>query len=260
MTSYERLILDSEPFNYSSLLIRATSAPSPTSSHRLDIIPADLTHQSLSFLAFASLEAPSGHPPPLVRFWRDVDSYVSSVLQTTHFHIDVVPQTSGFSCLLLFGSSLRQPPKPRAACISCDTHHPIAQACLLRETPHNRVWMDAKLRPFYIVTPTSHVESLAVLSDAQLLAFWREGLDLVREHALACAGWEERALFERLTVNFGDYRNLAHLHLKIKLKKSIFKKIQANWPPGLQEKRQSAHMLASNPDNMRLYIGGTFRA
>lgn len=252
---------DEERSMFRSLSIRVL-APHRR-SRRILIQPADSGLQEMPFAAFARLGSDGADlPTPLVQFWRDVDRFVEQELRSRDFHCDIDPQGSGFVLSVLFSSSVtRAPPKPRLACISCDIGNPIAQACLIHETAWHRCWIDAKARCYYIVTPIAHVETFRDLSDTQLSTLWTDALDLLDLEVPRALGISSPGsqLFDRLTINFGCYRNLAHLHLKVKVSSSLFARIVAHWDPSRQARRQESLRLATNPHNMAAFIGGSFR-
>jgi hypothetical protein len=65
---------------------------------------------------------------------------------------------------------------PREECISCELQNPVSRVCLLCETSSNRVWMDAKARPMFVITPLLHHESLYTLDPDALFALFADSL------------------------------------------------------------------------------------
>lgn len=86
---------------------------------------------------------------------------------------------------------------------------------LVSESLHHRVWIDKRLRPMFVVTPRAHVERLSALDDAALCALFHDArATLQRECGTPRC--------DALRLNLGDFRNVAHLHLKVSLAAHVF--------------------------------------
>lgn len=98
---------------------------------------------------------------------------------------------------------------------------PVSQDSLLQETEHSRVWLDAKARPMFVVTPNRHLEKLSDLSDAELVDLFRTAVTIVQD--MGCSS------FNSMVLNHGDNRNHVHLHLKVRVHEGQFEKAARCW-------------------------------
>lgn len=143
-----------------------------------------------------------------------------------HFHTVVTPLTPirvdtpalaasssiGFVFSVHYQVQLKKkPPLPRALCISCDVDNEVSKCSMLKQSTHNRLWIDAKGncmmittldvcvhdchahmchmmslgRASFVVTPLAHVEHFNQISDASLLALYGDCFDVLEEEAIA---------------------------------------------------------------------------
>jgi len=92
---------------------------------------------------------------------------------------------------------------------------------LIATTKLNHVWIDKKLRPAFIVTPQHHAESFSDISDDGLFSLYEDAMALLKEQL------PPHGRFDSMRLNFGDFRNVPHLHLKIFVKKRSFRQCGA---------------------------------
>jgi diadenosine tetraphosphate (Ap4A) HIT family hydrolase len=109
---------------------------------------------------------------------------------------------------------------------------------LLSESQFTRVWIDAKARPMLIFTPVRHVERLSDMSDDELHDF------------LICVqtALTKRSLnrFHCAIVNHGDFRNHAHLHLKLRFQQHAFEEASKHWPTEERTKVERIRAFAAS--------------
>jgi diadenosine tetraphosphate (Ap4A) HIT family hydrolase len=98
--------------------------------------------------------------------------------------------------LLYRGLNRRDPPSdPELAKLK-------SSDCIIHQTEHTNVWIDAKGRRALVFTPKRHVERVSELAAA-------EWIDLLAAVAKFAAG------ATRAVINHGALQNHAHLHLKL---------------------------------------------
>jgi len=219
----------------------------------MEFTPSEASYQKLSFQTFVNLSTDRGKP--VVVFFRSILAFLKSK-DIEHFHLKIVPSSSAFSCLVFYGGD-KHKPRHRKACISCDLDNDVAKASSLGSTKHNRLWIDGKFRPMFIVTPIDHVEHMSQLSDDQLYALWRDACDLLAKQSQTES---KDCPFERMVVNHGNYRNLAHLHLKIGLKDRVFQGCVKGWSEELRAQFQRLQELCRDPAVLKAFIGGRAKA
>jgi diadenosine tetraphosphate (Ap4A) HIT family hydrolase len=130
-----------------------------------------------------------------------------------------------------------------SACISCDTDNVVSRATLLKQTELMHWWIDAKARPNYVITPVRHAERLSQLHDDELYALWADAARLLTEETGSC----DAAPFLSLIVNHGRFRNLAHVHLKLRFAELEFEReVRARWTA--ERRQQVQRILALNED------------
>jgi hypothetical protein len=152
---------------------------------------------------------------------------------------------------------------------------------LWKTTKYNRIWLDAKGRPCFVVTPIRHVEAFHELSDVELVAFYVDSCLLLRgmfadsSSSTAVeskqqqqqaekeedeeAAKDARILFDTMVVNQGNFRNLAHIHLKIRLNPQVFKVLQAtSWTAAQRLKYEKICEIMQDKTVFDALIGGAF--
>ena len=220
----------------------------------------------------------------VVTFFRDVFQYMDQVENQSDFHTKIQekhledPNKTSFYCLVVYGDENRigRRLRPRKMCISCELgQNQVSDASFIRSTQTNRCWIDAKGRPYYIITPIRHVESFTNLSDLEIFQLYFDAFHLLFDdlfpssHSFqeadcssilsATTAQLSQLHFVAIVVNFGGYRNLEHLHLKAQLSKQSFISMQANWSHARFVNWTKTLSLASDPSIMSDLIGGTFR-
>ena len=97
---------------------------------------------------------------------------------------------------------------------------PVTQNDLLvKEGKKSRVFLDAQARPLYISTMKRFVRRQNQITDEELIELWRKPIELCKsKDIIDCR------------INNGGFQNVAHLHLKIKIKPTIFEKNNSSNP------------------------------
>jgi RNA recognition motif. (a.k.a. RRM, RBD, or RNP domain)/HIT domain len=86
-----------------------------------------------------------------------------------------------------------------------------------------RVWMDAKARSMFVVTPRRHIESMADMTNEELRDLWMGCAAVVRREGLT----PEAVL--AMICNSGRRMNHAHLHVKLKIDSAVFNECRKRW-------------------------------
>lgn len=136
-----------------------------------------------------------------------------------------------------------------SACISCDTDNVVSRHSLLHESALNRWWMDAKARPNFVITPIRHAERLSELTDDELYALWADAARLLTDETGSdgAGGGDGGAAYLALIVNHGRFRNLPHVHLKLRFVAAEFdSSVRARW--SAERVEQMRRLLALNDD------------
>lgn len=218
----------------------------------------------------------------IVALCSEIEQYMSKKLKTEHYHLAVKPDgADSFLVSVPFGLETKSP-TPRETCISCDTDNEVSKCSAAGSSKTNKWWIDAKGRPSFVVTPKRHVEPLGDLSDDELYALWADTCTLLHDENkrvadAAAAAAEAKSdkskeaattseaasaptvRFEELVINQGGYRNLVHLHLKIRVSKEDFAAMQKVWPQQRLSDFKRLIELASDKSVFSSLIGGSFK-
>jgi len=215
-------------------------------------------------IAFAELLA-SGQERT-VSFFRQLLTYLAH-RAIEDFHLSLSEDKNGFRVDVYYGQDFG-PLRRRDTCISCDIGNDVSKCSLLKQTKHHRLWIDAKCRPTFVTTPVDHVEHMSQLDDDALFAFWADSHALLVEEyervhskvvsASAPEKVSQKARFLTMVVNHGTYRNLSHLHLKLRLAQQDFDYIRDAWPAERVRKFAQLVELASDRAVFASLIGGSF--
>ena len=196
---------------------------------------------------------------PAVRIVRHVLAEIESTHALEHFHFKVQNPFDYETRRLLPGCTLTviagdKPggPHKAATCMSCDLACSLAVGvgaesvpaaiaitsadALLVESAHTRVWIDAKARPMLIFTPRRHAERLSDLDDVEL-----EDLLRAIHTALTTRGLRT---FRGAIANHGDFRNHAHLHVKVRFPPHEFEKCK--WSADERQKLARVRAFAAS--------------
>eukprot|EP00455_Lapot_gusevi_P057286 TRINITY_DN970_c0_g3_i2.p1 TRINITY_DN970_c0_g3~~TRINITY_DN970_c0_g3_i2.p1 ORF type:complete len:234 (-),score=4.71 TRINITY_DN970_c0_g3_i2:83-784(-) len=187
---------------------------------------------------------------PVGRFFREVTSYLEQQRNIMHYHLRVVPDdTHGFAVEIFTGERLSGP-KPRPVCISCDLSFEAAISTLICETEYHRCWFDAKARLSFVITPKRHIFRLSEMEDEELQSFWFDAVRLLENEF----GSIDVIRFMTIVVNHGDYRNLEHVHMKLRFDKPTWSGLIQRWSP---ERLAQLHKIEeqSRDPNLALAIG-----
>ncbi|RKP10678.1 hypothetical protein THASP1DRAFT_27517 [Thamnocephalis sphaerospora] len=203
--------------------------------------PAHIYRPAKAFLtlaAFVGLDDSAGDACPpesstkvygrVCRFFRALLADVEGRLGLVHYKLAV--EWPAFQVVVIESTRTKAPPAGER-CISCDTTTPGAGSRLdFPATNLHRVWLDAKARPMLIITPTRHCERLSQCTDDELATFWWTAARAMQQELgvgvdmLAGPAAGANAVIRRLTLNHGNARNIAHLHLKILVRQELWKK------------------------------------
>jgi len=232
----------------------------------LCIQPSDkfLDHKSFAEFVSAFSDASSWTENPVVQFFRHLDCYVRHALKVDDFHLSVEDYKGdsrshdshvvrvGFCVRIYYGKNYQSCLKDRALCISCDLDNDVSKAAFLYSSRFHNLWLDAKARSMFVVTPHRHVERLSQLSDEELFSFWSEACALLAsEYDCALPAVQ----FDRMVVNQGLYRNLSHLHMKVYTGKSRWVALQRTWQVDRWRKWERIIQLSSDREIVRQLIG-----
>jgi hypothetical protein len=207
--------------------------------------------------------SPSGAPPlpsptsAAVRIMRQVLSELEVHHSLQHFHFKIQNpfdfekrrSLPGCTLTVLTGG---HPDGPLATtrCMSCDLSCPLALGVggsssvdatsadsLLSETKLTRVWIDAKARPMLVFTPVRHVQRLSDLDDCEFH-------DLL--HSIHTALTTRGLHVQCAIVNHGDFRNHAHLHVKVRFSPRVFENALRHWSQDEQQKLERIRSFAAS--------------
>ncbi|CAG8593218.1 3163_t:CDS:1 [Paraglomus brasilianum] len=183
-----------------------------------------------------------------VKFFRDILNKIEIDCRWHHFKFMVFEEDNSFYVKVSRVRN-RPPPAKVANCLSCDSHSetnrasslPYPSSTLAYEKLH-RLWFDAKARPMFIVTPERHIERLSDCTDEEIFAMFHLTCQLLDGEAKSTNAPWESGMFERMTLNHGNARNLEHLHLKVWIDEGKFEWMRSRWE---KEKREKFELLES---------------
>jgi len=192
-----------------------------------------------------------------IKFFRELLSYLNEV-SVQEYRLFIRNQHTGFAIETRWGKDDNPPPLTEGPCFSCDTKSDVAKFSLVESTEYHSIWLDARGRACYILTPNRHTEKLVDLGDDELFSFWWDIFPVLTKEKGGCVTpntpEKEKAIetksqsdstrvsevssvkFAQLEVNQGDYRKLPHLHLKAFLDQKEFNDYRRKWSPERQEK------------------------
>ncbi|KNC54362.1 uncharacterized protein AMSG_10355 [Thecamonas trahens ATCC 50062] len=111
-------------------------------------------------------------------------------------------------------------------CLSCETASVEARQSFVTDNEEACMWLDAKGRPMWVVTPRRHVDALSECTAAEKMAIFQlAATGLGASVAAAMAKEPAGFRFSTLKLNHGTYRNWEHLHLKISLHGSNWRQV-----------------------------------
>ncbi|CAG8581628.1 14065_t:CDS:2 [Cetraspora pellucida] len=216
-----------------------------------------------------------------VGFFRNILSEIEIEKGWEHFKFFIIQDcikngSGGFSVGISRTQSGRHPPRKRINCLSCDSEsetNKVSRINFPSTTSDDtkklcNIWLDAKARPMFIITPVRHVERLSECTDDELFSIFHLATQIIDEEMkVSKAPWEDLR-FLRMTLNHGNSRNIEHLHLKITIrnqdfkyfrdhgwddvKKRNFRILEANKTPEQSEthKRQHRELRARNSERV----------
>ena len=185
-----------------------------------------------------------------------------------HFHLKIHNSydfeqrrpLAGCRLTVIAGSGHDGGPHAASSCMSCDLSCPLAVGVgaqvsddvtsadsLLSESAHTRVWIDAKGRPMLVFTPVRHAERLSELDDCELhdlLHCIHAALNTRGLHRFNCA-----------IVNHGNFRNHAHLHVKLRFSPHVFDSAVKKWTSEEQQKIERIRAFAAKSEKQRRQDG-----
>lgn len=122
------------------------------------------------------------------------------------------------------------------------------------------------------MTPKRHLEALGEMTDEEVLDMFRQAAGTIRildsedgkdpfdeVHEKSSAASGIRPKFFRphtLILNQGNFRNLAHIHLKVRLPIRVFEQVREHWP--LEHFQRWSHLEDYREDKRLMddYVGG----
>ncbi|KAG9284082.1 hypothetical protein G9A89_022856 [Geosiphon pyriformis] len=180
---------------------------------------------------YIKLEDDSATFKRAVNFFRNILNEIEVENHKEHFKLFVneTPET-GF--LVNVVEVHRQPPRKVQNCLACDTESETNRTSRLEYSftknqecnMLHQIWLDAKARPMFIITPIRHIERLSECTDDEIFQMFYLACKVLEEETINSKAPWERLEFEKMTLNHGNARNLAHLHLKVSVKENQF-----NW-------------------------------
>lgn len=231
--------------------------------------------------------------PTFLRMVRDIDAFMLENRRDPNYHLEFLsdPREPGFRAHVAYDNPNLRPPKPRKACISCDSDNPVSALSFYGRSELCNVWLDGKARAHtpFIVTPFRHLDSLVEMTDAELLDMYRQAaLTILKQQqqpppaAPANAEQELAAAVEGLKLgeapaqqdppppplpvfhgphililNQGNFRNLTHIHLKVRLSVRTFQEIRdSRWNAELFMRWSRLQELSADRNVMSDFVGG----
>ena len=158
-------------------------------------------------------------------FFSDLIAYVTTVRNLRDYRVFVRPGETLCAEVRYEIRGNLTAPLTQNSCLSCNTESEIAKASFVQETEHHRIWLDARGRSAYVLTPKRHVMSMTELTKEELASFWHDlSASLIMQD------------FVHLEVNEGNCRKLPHLHLKAFLSNEQFQAMKQKWSVEQQRK------------------------
>ncbi|MES1908340.1 MAG: hypothetical protein MHM6MM_001294 [Cercozoa sp. M6MM] len=228
------------------------------------------------------------HMDDFLRFWRHLVHYLGRH-ELRNYHLRLVQPRGQFEVQIFVKrdqseTTLRQ----RTACLSCpvsddtgssdsdiETQRALTQAVHWADTPLSRTWIDAKLRPSFVVTPKRHVERLDELTNEETLDMLCAIVAIIcfdndeaafaavtdsGDLTLVSASNELRQRFRSVVINQGSCRNLAHLHAKIRFRTKDWQRRIDDWsgkPEGEKVgKLRRIASLVTKKEVLHGFVGG----
>ncbi|RHZ49597.1 hypothetical protein Glove_519g74 [Diversispora epigaea] len=175
----------------------------------------------------------------VVSFFQNILTTIEKEKKMEHFRMTINQKYSGFFVKIIEVD--KGPPSKVLNCISCDLESETSKVSKLdypsttKERLHN-LWMDAKARPMFVITPIRHVERLSECTEEEIFSLFLLSVQALEEEQ-RISGKKGMINFICMTLNHGNSRNLAHLHLKIRLPRHDFKYFMNNgWDKAKKEK------------------------
>ncbi|CAG8709418.1 11846_t:CDS:1 [Acaulospora morrowiae] len=160
----------------------------------------------------------------VISFFRDITNTIELTKGIIHFKLAVEQNLNGFGVRIIEAEKSLKPPRKTLNCISCDVESETNKASMLDYPPtvkedmklHN-IWIDAKARSMFIITPIRHVERLSECTDEEVFSMFSLAIQILYEEMRASDAPWRQLRFERMVLNHGNSRNVEHLHLKIRV-------------------------------------------
>ncbi|CAG8501779.1 4505_t:CDS:2 [Dentiscutata heterogama] len=148
-----------------------------------------------------------------------------------HFKFFIMEKNDRFFVGISHMKSWRTLPKQTFNCLSCNSEsetNKVSRIDFPATIGDNtkkllNLWLDAKARSIFIVTPVRHVERLSECNDDELFSIFHLATQILDEETKVSKVPWGGMRFLRMTLNHGNLRNLKHLHLKISVKRQDFR-------------------------------------
>jgi diadenosine tetraphosphate (Ap4A) HIT family hydrolase len=187
----------------------------------------------------------------VVKFFRDLTTNIEQEKKILDFNFYLQEdQDQGFYVQIIQSDPTRHPPHKTLNCLSCDSESETNRISRLQyptttreevSVNHN-LWIDAKARPMFVITPKRHIERLSECNDQEIFSMFLLAMQTIeQETRLSNAKWNN-VRFLRMTLNHGNARNLEHLHLKIRVSHKDLKHFKNCWD---EEKKKKFKILES---------------
>ncbi|CAG8440575.1 11933_t:CDS:10 [Diversispora eburnea] len=178
----------------------------------------------------------------VVSFFQNIITIIEKDKKMEHFKMTIHQNYHGFFVKIVENDT--GPPSKVLNCMSCDLESETSKTSKLdyplatKERFHN-LWIDAKARPMFVITPIRHVERLSECTEEEIFSMFLLSIQTLEEEQRISGknGMINFISFISMTLNHGNSRNLAHLHLKIRLRRNDFKYYMNNgWDKAKKEK------------------------
>jgi diadenosine tetraphosphate (Ap4A) HIT family hydrolase len=172
----------------------------------------------------------------VVKFFKNIITIVEEENKLSDYNF-YLQEDQGLYVRIVQSDPTRCPPRKTLNCLSCDAESktnrnsklPYPSTTREEISIHHNLWIDAKARPMFVITPKRHVERLSECKDQEIYSMFLLATQIIeQETRLSDAEWNG-IRFIRMTLNHGNARNVEHLHLKIRIDDEDFSRFKNCW-------------------------------